>query len=421
MGKAITYCNNLNMKAIRLIIGILTLLMIVVNWSVAKPDAAENRKTGTYRPIQSDNPGMARLVFEAAYQAMLIGEPLAAARLLDHVSTIFPTPAVFNNAGIARALHAISLQDKQAPQLMFPWVLDTDLRLEDVVIVRRNVPKTKGPKWISEAKDQLIRAVLLEQKLKDGTHYRPSVINHLSIEALRGRLGTVVDDAAVTLSIAGDKGDTWTEALAWTALGVAYARCSRIPDAGREDLLNAEKLGYKLATLNLSILDGSSPLPAAASTRIDLETSTEERIEDFTPVQADTKFPGKSLRYFRIAGNSRASLPGVALASKEYTGAQLVTIRIMPVETKERSRTYVLLRAIDGYAGQTRRGLAIGSRVEDIRHAYGPPSRIIDKLDGQFLIYDVPRIVFEVKQGRLMSWMLYEPIPPLARNHPRLG
>ncbi len=143
-----------------------------------------------------------------------------------------------------------------------------------------------------------------------------------------------------------DRG-TW-----WTALGVAYARCSRIPDAGKDDLLNAKKLGYELATLNLSILDGSPSHPAATSTMVDVEMFSEEQIENLSPFQARDKFSGKPLGSFQIAANSRSSLPGVVLSRQERAGAQMVTLHISRGAAEENSTTYILLRTGEGYAGQ---------------------------------------------------------------------
>lgn len=340
------------------------------------------------------------LVFEAAYQAMLIGEPLAAARLLDHVATSLPTSSVLGNAGLARAMHAVSLRDPQEMQFIYPWVLDTDLRMEDLETVRRNVPKSGGPKWVREANDQLIRASLINP------YYLPALINHASVEGLRGRLGSVSDEAGNALLVAKQEGNGRAEAVALTARGIAYASHGRY-DAAKEDLFKAEKLGYEVASLNLRMLDGW-PVPMEAPIPVAADTPPEERIGNFTPLEARKRVFGKLFQSFKIPGSKSCRLPGVTLSWNANADAQMVTLRISPVEVREKSRSYVLLRAVDGYAGQPGRGLAGGSRTEDIRQAYGPPSRIVDQLEGQFLIYRVPGIVFEVKQDRLVGWMLYE-------------
>lgn len=123
----------------------LILMTIMVGW----PGVASARADGQH-PLLPPTPkesNKMRFVFEAASQAMLIGESLAPAWLLDHVARMFPTPTVLGNAGLARAMHAVALQGKQEPQCVYPWLLDTVWRAEDRETVRRTVPASRGTKW----------------------------------------------------------------------------------------------------------------------------------------------------------------------------------------------------------------------------------------------------------------------------------
>lgn len=382
----------------------LVVLTLIAGWTPAAIADRNGQHTAASSPAkEATKSDQTRLVFEAAYQAILIEEPLSAARLLDHVATILPTPSVLNNAGTARAMHAVFLRDKHGPPLIYPWVLDTDLRTEDRETDRRRYPQSGGPKWVDEANDRLMRALLINPS------YLPALINHGSVEGLRGRLGSVNDEAGNALLVAEHEGNGRAEALALTVRGVAYASHGRY-EAAKEDFFKAEKLGYEVARLNLRVLDGL-PVPTAVSTQAAVDTSSEERIGNFTPLEAVKRFSGKLFRSFQVGSNRIDSLPGVALTWNADADARMVTLRISPVEERERSRSYVLLRTKDGYVGQTARGLALGSRDEEVRQAYGAPSRILDQLEGQFVVYRVPCIVFETRQGQVVGWMLYESIP----------
>jgi len=348
-------------------------------------------------------------IFEAAYQALLIGEPLAAVRLFDEVANSFPTPEALGNAGLARAMHAVSLDTKSGTRFVYPWMLDTSPRLEAAEAEYASVPVPRGKgdgQWLAEANNRLARAYLQDPS------YLPAWINVVSLEGLRGRRGSANDAASNAMLIALKREDVRAQAITLTARGIASASCGRCETAS-EDLLKAKKLGYELAIFNLTMLDCSPPSTEDVS-KSDVRPNefSEERIGRFTAREARSSFTGAiTWRNFRaISNRGEAPLPGVELGWTKDLDAQMMTMRISSTNGGKNTPSYVLLRTVMGYRGQTGKGLKVGDDVTSIRQAYGVPNKVMDTLDGQFLIYEVPRLVFELKNNQMVSWILYEPI-----------
>ena len=61
----------------------------------------------------------------------------------------------------------------------------------------------------------------------------------------------------------------------------------------------------------------------------------------------------------------------------------------------------------EGFRGATARGITIGSAAQDVLAHYGAPARRLELTQGQSWGYDAHRIAFQLRDGRVISWLLF--------------
>jgi tetratricopeptide (TPR) repeat protein len=66
-----------------------------------------------------------------------------------------------------------------------------------------------------------------------------------------------------------------------------------------------------------------------------------------------------------------------------------------------------LIATLEGYQGQSARGIGMGSGETDVRAAYGSPSRRLHLTQGATWVYDAWRIAFQLRGGKVVAWQLF--------------
>jgi tetratricopeptide (TPR) repeat protein len=66
-----------------------------------------------------------------------------------------------------------------------------------------------------------------------------------------------------------------------------------------------------------------------------------------------------------------------------------------------------LIVTSEGFKGKTEKGISVGSAQKDILSAYGIPSNVLDMTQGTSWVYDSQGITFQLRDGRVVSWLLY--------------
>jgi hypothetical protein len=67
----------------------------------------------------------------------------------------------------------------------------------------------------------------------------------------------------------------------------------------------------------------------------------------------------------------------------------------------------LMLLVREGYQGTSAQGITIGSTARDVLASYGPPSRRLDMTHGNNWSYDAHRIAFQLRDGKVVSWLVY--------------
>jgi hypothetical protein len=93
----------------------------------------------------------------------------------------------------------------------------------------------------------------------------------------------------------------------------------------------------------------------------------------------------------------------VRVGKEKYTVAAYPAGKLLLVQDGE--IRMILVR--EGYAGKSVRGLTIGSAADEVRTRYGSPARQVELTQGHSWGYDTQRIAFQLRDGKVVSWLLY--------------
>jgi len=336
-------------------------------------------------------------VFDAANRLLILEKYEAAARLFEYLSQVFPSREMFNNAGVAYALEALSLPSLEEDRFAYPFEFDPETRLRQAAALR----KTRGG-WISKSslrnRERLLHAAkkLFTRSFGRDEVYTVALVNLAATESLLGEREAATFHAAQALRLAKRTGDSFGEAGALVVRGILRAEEIRVNDA-HTDFSSALALKNTVAETNIRALSGRA-----------------------SPVVA--------LPYRRTAGVSEETIGGVgvgAVAGKAVnvvtftlngleTGQDPITVRsyrkngLDAVQVSVQGKFIRMLGASGEYEGQSSRGIRIGSRGDDVRKVYGEPSRVVPVRRGSCLRYSSSKINFCLNgEGRVEGWFLY--------------
>ena len=95
---------------------------------------------------------------------------------------------------------------------------------------------------------------------------------------------------------------------------------------------------------------------------------------------------------------------GPVLVGKEtYTVAAYPAGKLLLV--REGEIRMILVR--EGYEGRSARGLTIGRTADEVWERYGSPTRQVELTQGHSWSYDTQRIAFQLRDGKVISWLLF--------------
>jgi hypothetical protein len=78
------------------------------------------------------------------------------------------------------------------------------------------------------------------------------------------------------------------------------------------------------------------------------------------------------------------------------------------VWTLSRAKIIHMILVQEGYGGTSVGEIALGEAADAVRARYGAPSRILEMRHGQSWCYDSQGIAFHLRQGKVVSWLLYD-------------
>jgi tetratricopeptide (TPR) repeat protein len=94
----------------------------------------------------------------------------------------------------------------------------------------------------------------------------------------------------------------------------------------------------------------------------------------------------------------------IALGGRPYL-FKTYNNRVMTLSQRDEIKLIVTL---DGFKGKTEKDIYPGSPQKDILSSYGSPSKVLDMTQGTSYVYDSQGIVFKLREGKVVSWILFE-------------
>jgi len=331
-------------------------------------------------------------VFDAGVRLLVVERYEEAARLFDYLAHTFPSPEMFNNAGVAYALEAIHLFPPGKLRFIYPFEYDAATRLHG----REN--RTRSIADDSEERcSRLLRKAneCFEEALQREREYVPALANQAAVTNIQGEVDTALLYASRAVTLAKRQNETQALAAALVARGIALAESG---DRGRAlmDFAAARNHGLASGAYNHSVLMGEKELQTAAGCEVD--GPRREAIGGRTPREPFVK--DKDTASF-ILGEKEPGLPAITIKTRLRENWEESQVGMG-------SRLLTMLATDPGYPGTTSRGINIGSSFRDVYTKYGQPTRQFPSRQGRSVIYQNPGIVFTINRDEQVSgWMVY--------------
>jgi hypothetical protein len=66
-----------------------------------------------------------------------------------------------------------------------------------------------------------------------------------------------------------------------------------------------------------------------------------------------------------------------------------------------------MIIALQEYRGTSGKGIAIGSKTQDVLARYQVPSAVLPMTQGESWVYEAQGIAFQFRAGKVVSWLLF--------------
>jgi hypothetical protein len=106
----------------------------------------------------------------------------------------------------------------------------------------------------------------------------------------------------------------------------------------------------------------------------------------------------------RVQGWGTPHQRQLSLSGEVFTASQYP----QQVWTLSQGKSIHLILVQAGYTGTSAGGVAIGDTADAVRRRYGEPSRIQEMPHGLTWCYDASGIAFQLHQGHVIAWLLYD-------------
>lgn len=335
-------------------------------------------------------------IFDAGTRLMILGEYEEAARCFDYIARTFPSREILNNAGVARALEAISLYKEGELRFVYPFELDTQTRLSSSTKADEfgfgEENEERIARLLEEAMEWFKKAAAKDEK------YATAYVNMACVAELQGEYDEAVFTAKKAKRLSEEDEEKNTLANAHIALGIATANGEKDEGTAKEHFEAALAGNKGLASANLSILSNEG-FAFAGSDESEKPSPKREKIDDIKAVDYDpiidafddtTSVPRIHQRQnpTKIYARTTANWYGLVID----TGYKVVSI----IETS----------AI--YNGQSGRDIRRGDSIDKVLEAYGKPGKIVAGRQGSYYLYEGAKVIFEVgAEGEVRRWMTF--------------
>ena len=156
-------------------------------------------------------------VFESAIHLLVLGEFEAAADCFEFIARDFPSREILNNAGVARAMEAISLFPGGEFRYAYPVELDGESRL-----AQGQVRGGSSTREVAKRREKLLvaaKTLFQHAHLRDA-EYTPAIVNLACVAQLAGNAAEALVHAQEAVALAKSQSDKVSLANAHLILGL---------------------------------------------------------------------------------------------------------------------------------------------------------------------------------------------------------
>jgi tetratricopeptide (TPR) repeat protein len=358
-------------------------------------------------------------IFEIGLHFYQAGDYIRAIRAFEKFLEYFPSREVYLN--LAASYHQLALQFYQLSQpenRVLPFQLslavDPDTRANGIVFRGRTGPQARFQKYIDKAIGfyEIAKSLDPAYALAHNNLGCAYIINGEPFKAIATlqdamRLSPGAPDVLNNLGVA-----FFTANLADFAKSNLY-KASMLDPSYEAPLFNLGKISYEERQRDEARrhwraylrLDSVSPWAELVQQQdSELRTKVRRRV---VQKQLDERLKGVAVATFEeeIPKNwgQPSSIRHLLLEEDP------LTVRHYPqgLMTFAQDEEIVMIFAESRYRGKSSRGIAIGSAQSEVVDQYRTPSRILKMTQGETWVYDKLGISFQLRQGRVVSWLLF--------------
>jgi tetratricopeptide (TPR) repeat protein len=391
-----------------------SLRSVSVNHLSPTPQERAEAVRARLRPVADHTP-----VFQVGLWFYYAGDYPRALQAFARFREVFPSREVLHN--LATSHHQLALQAYQAWRQEAPLPFQLSVALDPLTRASRIYLEgpTRGSTTPPGTPSALFRQhldeaiTLYQEALAQDAAYTPSAINLGDALLVRG-LQTKTDGlnpdlygAATMLARAQDRTPN-TPALL-NSLGVASFYVGQVHQATHY-LEQARRLAptYAAPVWNLRYLAQHTHKDADAQR---YWSDYQRLVPSSSPGTPAPRQQPESAMGLTI-GSTTADIPpqwGSPAKSPVRVGKETYSVAAYPAGklllVQDGEIRMILVR--EGYAGRSARGLTIGSAVHEVLARYGSPTRQAELTQGYSWSYDTQRLAFQVRDGKVISWLLF--------------
>jgi tetratricopeptide (TPR) repeat protein len=357
-------------------------------------------------------------VFQVGLWFYYAGDYPRALQAFAHFREVFPSREVLHN--LATSHHQLALQAYQAWRQDAPLPFQLSVAIDPLTRASRIyvAGPTRGGATTPGTPSALFRQhleeaiTLYQEALAQDAAYTPAAINlgdALLVRGLQTRTDGLNSDlyrAVSLLTQALDRAPT-TPALL-NSLGVASFYVGQL-DHATYYLDRARMLAptYAAPVWNLRYLAQRSHRDAEAQRY----WNDYQRFGLSSSGVAASSQPPESVLGLTIGSIETDITPqwGGSVQSPIRVGQETYTMAAYPAGklllVQDGEIRMILVR--EGYEGKSARGLTIGRTADEVRERYGSPTRQAELTQGHSWSYDPQRIAFQLRDGKVVSWLLF--------------
>ncbi len=338
--------------------------------------------------------------FNAGSLLLALQQFESAALIFDQIAKDFPSREILNDAGVARALAALSMFPRDSLKFIYPIEFDASSRLQHSSTRGEVEPDTtRRTNLLKEALEEFEAA-----KQRD-PEYLPAQINYAIVTAILGDPDLSVPMLTKVLERSRQEKEDLSTANALVARGIAFAMMGESGKA-RKDFEDASAYGSQISARNLATLDGADPGHVQKSHE---KTSFKtEQISGWVPGKYSLIKASEILRCFPQPDcESSDYIDGTVAREGRILVKASDTFEAVSLEFNPR-RIRAIMTGRD-YRETSARGIAIGDPVSKVRDRYGEPAYTVSQARCTSLVYADSHIAFSVAgSGVVTGWFVYD-------------